>query len=209
MIVTFIVFGILAQAVAWRLVRSGRLRIWTAAGWVFIVLGVGCVLSGQVELWGSVRPWKAVGAGFASALVLFGLTRLFLRVALRWPRFMWDSGRLYGERGKYPLAVAILVASLVAAGEELFWRGIVRDALFEQTGTWGSEGIALLGYIACSAVAGSAPMVVAAIVGGTVWSLLAIWSGGVAASIVCHAAWTGLMITFPPNGVLAEGNRGR
>jgi len=208
-IVAFIVFGILAQAVAWHLVRSGRLRIWTAAGWVFIVLGVGCVLSGQVELWGSVRPWGAVGAGLASALVLFGLTQLFLGVALRSPRFMRDSGRLYGERGKYPLAVAILVASLVAAGEELFWRGIVRDALFEQTGTWGSEGIALLGYIACSAVAGSAPMVVAAIVGGTVWSLLAIWSGGVAASIVCHASWTGLMIVFPPNGVLAEGNRGR
>jgi NAD(P)-dependent dehydrogenase (short-subunit alcohol dehydrogenase family) len=37
-----------------------------------------------------------------------------------------------------------------------------------------------------------------AVVGGAAWTALAVWTGGVVASIGCHAAWTALMILLPP-----------
>jgi membrane protease YdiL (CAAX protease family) len=53
-------------------------------------------------------------------------------------------------------------------------------------------------YVAANAVSGSLPIILGALVGGAVWTALALWTGGVAASLACHAAWTALMVALPP-----------
>lgn len=208
MIAVLVVLGILAQAAAWHMARRGRVARWTAAGWVFIVLGAASALSGRARLWSDGRgPNAALALGVVSGLVLFAATRLFLWLIRDWTRFARDTARLYEERGRYPVTVAIVVAALIAAGEELFWRGLVRGSLVGATGTAGAAGISLVGYVAVSLIALSSPIVVASIICGAVWSALAVWSGGVAASIACHAVWTGLMTAFPPAGVPNRGPR--
>lgn len=198
MIAALVVLGVLAQGVAWLLVRRGRLERWVAAGWVFFVLGVASALSGKARLWSEVGATTSLTVGVASAVVLFALTRLFLRVARGWSRFASDTAILYEERDRYPLVATIVVAALIAAGEELFWRGVVRGSLVGSLGSTGAAGAALCGYAAVSLAASSAPIVVASIVCGAAWSALAVWSHGIGAPIACHALWTGMMIAFPP-----------
>jgi len=208
-IAALVVLGVLAQIGAWHLARIGRLDTWMALGWVFVILGLACILTGEVEPWGSIRPWEAAGVGLLSALVLFALTRLFLQVVRGWSRFSADTDRLYSDRGKFPVALAVVIAAVVASGEEMFWRGVVQGSLVEAVGTWGAAGASLLGYALVSLAACSVPITVASIVAGAVWSALTAWSGGVAAAVVCHSVWTGLMIVFPPRhlgeGVSARG----
>jgi len=203
-IAALVVLGIIAQIAAWHLARIGRLDTWMALGWVFVVLGLVCILTGEVELWGSFSPWEAAGAGLLSALVLFAFTRLFLQVARVWSRFAADTDRLYADRGKFPVALAVVIAAVVASGEEMFWRGVVQGSLVEVVGTWGAAGASLLGYALVSLAAGSVPITVASIVAGAVWSALTAWSGGVAAAVVCHSVWTGLMIALPPRHLWEE-----
>jgi membrane protease YdiL (CAAX protease family) len=49
-----------------------------------------------------------------------------------------------------------------------------------------------------SAAWGSLALFAGTVVGGALWTGLAVWSGGVAAPIASHLAWTGLMFVWPP-----------
>ncbi|HXF35744.1 MAG TPA: hypothetical protein VNO17_01015, partial [Actinomycetota bacterium] len=74
-------------------------------------------------------------------------------------------------------------------------------------GPLGDAGGALAtwaGYVLVNLASGSPPIVAGALVGGAVWSGLAWWSGGVAASLASHAAWTALMLIGPPVRVEAR-----
>jgi membrane protease YdiL (CAAX protease family) len=55
-------------------------------------------------------------------------------------------------------------------------------------------------YVGANAVSASLPITAAAVVGGAVWTVLAGWTGGVLASVLCHVVWTALMLVVPPPG---------
>jgi membrane protease YdiL (CAAX protease family) len=137
--------------------------------------------------------------GIAVAVSLYAFTMLFLRMTRRWTRLHRHIGALYERREDISVPAAVAVgAGVVAPGEELFWRGLVQGAAIASTGPFLGAAVAWAISVAANAVSGSVPVVLGTAVGGAAWAALALWSGGVAASLICHASWTALMIARPP-----------
>ena len=193
--------GVLAAALGWRLVATGRLDVWTAMGVVMGTLGVAALLTGVPGLWPRVDPWVAAAVGTGSGLALFVATRVFVRLVAPWRTFQRHAASIYGQRAGRSLAGALLVAAgVVVTGEELFWRGLVQPRLagLEALGRTGGAVAAWLLYVGVNVSSGSLVLAAGGIVGGAVWGTLAWWTGGVVASLLCHAVWTASMIVFPP-----------
>jgi membrane protease YdiL (CAAX protease family) len=193
--------GVLAAALGWRLVATGRLDVWTAMGVVMGTLGLAALLTGVPALSPREDPWVAAAAGVGSGLALFVATRVFVRLVAPWMTFQRHAASIYGQRAGRSLAAALLVAAgVVVAGEELFWRGLVQPRLagVGAVGRTGGAAAAWLLYVGVNAASGSLVLVAGGIVGGAVWAALAWWTGGVLAPLLCHAVWTTSMIVLPP-----------
>jgi hypothetical protein len=109
------------------------------------------------------------------------------------------AAELYGRRrGVSPGRALGISVAITAPGEELLWRGVVLGALGSVFVPWIAAALAWSAYVAANVVSGSVPIILGAVVGGAAWTALAVWTGGVVASIGCHAAWTALMILLPP-----------
>jgi membrane protease YdiL (CAAX protease family) len=194
--------GPVAVALTWVAVRTGRASIWTANTVVLGALGVASVLTGRIR-WGGDETTTGLawlGIGLAGGVVLYAATRTFMAMAGRWPPLARQTHAIYGNRGSISLPGALLTSGLIVApGEELLWRGVVLGVLAE--GAWSVElaGMVTWGaYVVVNLFSGSLPIVLGAVVSGAVWTVLAVLSGGVAASVACHVVWTSLMILRPP-----------
>jgi membrane protease YdiL (CAAX protease family) len=199
-VVALAVAGPLAVAGAWVGVRRGAVSIWVAMGTALGILGALSLATGRVRA-AEVGPVLAAGIGLAAGVVLYGATAAFLAVTRRWPPLARHAEALYDQRRGLSAGAALGVAVLVVSpGEELLWRGVVQGALGEATGAATGAVLAWAAYVAANAASGSIPIVLGAVVGGAAWGALALWSGGVVGPILCHAAWTGLMIARPPIG---------
>jgi membrane protease YdiL (CAAX protease family) len=112
---------------------------------------------------------------------------------------------MYGRRGTLPLgAVLLLSVGLMVPGEELFWRGLFLPELEDAVKGVLGPFLAWLAFVAANVPSLNLAIVAGAGVGGAVWVALAVWSGGVLASLFCHVGWTGLMLAFPPVGAPME-----
>lgn len=198
-VVALAVVGPVAVAGAWLLVRTGRASVWAAMGITLGVLGVLSFFTGEPSAGRS--PWLAAGGGVLAGAALYAATAAFLSVAGRWPPLHRHAAELYGSRRGVSLTRALVISVAVTApGEELLWRGVVLGTLGSAFAPWAAAVLAWSAYVAANAVSGSVPIVLGAVVGGAAWTGLAVWTGGVVASIACHVVWTGLMIVFPPIG---------
>jgi uncharacterized protein len=194
--------GVLAAALGWRLVATGRLDVWTAMGVVMGTLGLAALLTGVPALSPRVDPWVAAAAGAGSGLALFVATRVFVRLLGPWRTFQRHAASIYGQRAGRSLARALLVAAgVVVSGEELFWRGLVQPRLagLEAFGRTSGAVAAWLLYVGVNVSSGSVALAAGGIVGGALWGALAWWTGGIVASLLCHAVWTASMIVLPPH----------
>jgi membrane protease YdiL (CAAX protease family) len=198
-----VVVGALAQALTWVLIRRRGASIWTTTAPVLGVAGVVALVAFAVArppLSGVVSVQLAVGVGFLAGVALYGATLAFVRaVAPRWAGFDAQARSLYSNRSALPPLAAIAVAAGVAAvGEELFWRGLVLEWAREGLGSRAEAGlVAWIGYVLVNLPSMSLPIIAGAVVAGAVWTLLALWSGGVVASIACHSCWAALMLARP------------
>lgn len=199
MVPAVMVLGLVAEAGAWWLVATRRRDVWTTLIPVAGVMGVAAVFLGPPELSPDVSPGVAAVAGATAGVALYAATRAFVVVVRRWDAFRRDSIRTYLRQGTVPLALALLLSAGVgAAGEELFWRGLfqvhaARGLDSPAAGaalTWGAFVLANLPSLNLAIVAG-------AVVGGAVWTALALWTGGILASLLCHGVWTALMLWLP------------
>lgn len=201
--ITVAVGGAGAVVAAWLVVRSGRASIWTAMAAAVGIAGALAVLTGRPRLAAELRPPSAAILGLVSGLVLYGATAAFMVVAGRWPRLARHAEALYDQRQGLPVPVALALASLVVApGEETLWRGLVQPLLAGPLGPVGGAAAAWGAYVAANAVSASVPILLGAAVGGAAWTVLALLTGGILASILCHAVWTALMIGLPPTWTL-------
>ena len=143
---------------------------------------------------------EGAAIGLGAGVSFYLATAVFMRLAARWPPLARHARALYGDRGTLGLPSELaLSALLIAPAEELLWRGVVLQTLILRFGPSPLvPAAAWLLYVGANAFSGSLPILLAAIVGGAVWTALAVWTGGVAASVVCHAVWTSLMIIRPP-----------
>lgn len=190
-----------AVAVAWFAIRSRPTALWVVNGILLPVLGGLSILTGVVRGSGELDPAWAAFLGLTAGLGLYAATAAFMAVAGRWPPLARHTSALYESRSHVSLPAAVLVSALlVAPGEELVWRGVVLEVVRDGLGSsaWLAGLLAWVGYVAANAASGSVPIVLGAVVGGAAWSLLAVLTGGVLASIACHAVWTALMVAFPP-----------
>ena len=193
------VVGPVAVAGAWVLVRAGLATVWTAMGVTLGVLGLLSLATGEPRAFTELGPWWDLVSGVMSGVALWGATAAFMAVAGGWPLLARHAGALYEERRGVSLRRALFVSVLVTApGEELLWRGVVMGALGSVLPPWTAAAVAWSAYVAANAASGSVPIILGAVVGGAAWTALAVWTGGVVASIGCHAAWTALMILLPP-----------
>lgn len=187
--------GAVAVAAGWRLVRDGR-SVWAVMTPILVLLGVMALLTGLVRA-GDLPLPLAIGAG--AGLGLYLATAVFLAVARRWPLLARHTASVYELRGGLDVWPAVGLAALLnAPAEELFWRGIGPLAVAPLVGDGAAAPVAWLLYVGANAASGSLPILLGAVVGGGAWAVLAATTNGVAASIACHAVWTGLMIAVPP-----------
>jgi membrane protease YdiL (CAAX protease family) len=198
-----ILAGALAQALAWVVVRRRGASVWTTTAPVLAVLGVVAIVVARPALSGEVSVPLAFGIGVVVGPAFYAATFAFVRlVAPRWHAFDAQARTLYAQRPRLSPAVAIAVAAGIATvGEELFWRGLAVDWAKDALGADVEAGVVTwVGYAVVNGFSANLAIVAGAVVGGAVWTALAIWSGGVLASIVCHACWTGLMLARPVIG---------
>ena len=198
-----ILAGALAQALAWVVVRRRGASVWTTTAPVLAVLGVVAIVVAGPALSAEVSVPLALGIGVVVGAALYAATFVFVRlVGPRWRALDAQARTLYAQRSRLsaPLAIAV-AAGIAAVGEELFWRGLVVDWAKDALGANLEAGVVTwVGYVVVNGFSANLAIVAGAVVGGAVWTALAIWSGGVLASIACHACWTGLMLARPVIG---------
>jgi len=194
-----IVAAAVLEIVAWRLIATARASIWRLMVAVFAIHAVIAVLLGGFAGPGVRGGGFALGLGVGAGLALYAATRAFVGVAVAWPRFRRAVEDRYGPARDVSLPTALVLSLGVAVtGEELFWRGLVQHRLADAISPASGAALAWAGYVAVNLAPASLPIAAGAIVGGAAWTALAWFTGGILASLVCHAIWTGLMLAFPP-----------
>lgn len=195
-----VVVGILSQVVVWRLVARDAVAFWPATAATFAVLGLAATLVGVIPCCREVAGGIAVSIGLVSGVLLYVATRLVVDVASRRPGVARTVSLAYGRAGEIPFASVLAVTLLVAVpGEELFWRGLVLAEVRDATSAAVGAVLMWAASVGVNAAWGSAPLLAGAVVGGALWTGLAVWSGGVLAPIASHLVWTGLMLVWPPH----------
>jgi membrane protease YdiL (CAAX protease family) len=201
MIPTVMVLGMVVEGAAWWWISTRGASVWAVMTPVLVALGVLALATGRPEVAEDVAVGAAVAVGLAAGVLLFAATRVFVAiVAPRWGAFRTQSVSMYGRRGPLSLgAVLALSVLLMVPGEELFWRGLFLPELERALdGLLPAALLAWVGFVAANLPSRNLAIVAGAVVGGAAWVTLAAWSGGVASGLLCHAAWTALMLAFPP-----------
>jgi membrane protease YdiL (CAAX protease family) len=197
--VALAVGGPVLVAVAWIIVRTGRASVWSVTAACIGLLGILSLLTGEVRAGERPSLPVLVVLGLGAGVALYLATAVFLSLVRRWTTLIRHASALYARRGELPVVAGIvLAAGVTAGGEELLWRGVVQNVAVGAIGSVAGALLAWGAYVAANAFSGSVPIILGALVGGAVWTVLAMWTGGVAASLACHAAWTALMVALPP-----------
>ena len=193
------VLGALAEAAGWRLVALGRARIWRLMPAVLVAMGIGAALGRHPSAAARVDGGSALIVGVASGLALYVATRVFVAVAGRWEPFRRGVVEKYREAAEVSLVESLALSLLIMVpAEELFWRGLFQARLDQSLAAVTAGAWTWLAYVGANVPSASLPIVAGAVVGGALWTGLAVWSGGVLASLASHMLWTGLMLALPP-----------
>ena len=191
--------GALAEAIGWRLVATRRAMVWRLMPAIFLVMGIAAVVVRRPVAATKVGNGTALAVGLASGLLLYIGTRIFVVVADRWEPFRRHVVEKYQEAAEVPLKEALALSLLIMVpAEELFWRGLFQARLDQSLPALAAGAWTWLAYIGVNLASGSLPIIAGAVVGGALWAGLAVWSGGMLASISSHMLWTGLMLALPP-----------
>jgi len=133
-----------------------------------------------------------LGLGVALAVVLYAGTRAFLWAGCGGlgRGLCGPVAELLGRFEVRALGPALVLALLAAPAEELFWRGVVQEALVARLGA--ARGIAAAtGLAVAGALATGEPLLALATAPTyAAWGALAAWRRSLAAPIVSHAVWT-------------------
>lgn len=139
------------------------------------------------EVVGPVTPLEVgVGLGVGGAWLV--ATHVGHAVLCRlFPSFLAQINDLYAIRDRRHVASMVGAIGVMGIAEELFFRGYVQDRV----------GLlaAIAAYTAVQLVERKWALVLAALLGGTIWGVLFWWRDGLVAPTVAHVLWTA-MLTF-------------
>jgi membrane protease YdiL (CAAX protease family) len=181
--------------------RGPRDRFWnrmTATG-----LGLGTLaIAANPSLLRTRIGRRDVALGLGSAAVLYGTFKLGDRFARRYvPGGDRQIRQIYGLRELRPRQeTALRLVAVIGPAEELFWRGLVQEALMRRYGRWRGAALAAVVYSSVHVTTGNFTLMGAAGVAGAHWC--ALYAAGVpmGALIVSHSAWDVWVFLVQPTG---------
>jgi membrane protease YdiL (CAAX protease family) len=184
--------------------RGPRDRFWsrmTATG-----LGLGALaLFANPSLLRTRIGRREVAVGLASAAALYGTFKLGDRFARRYvPGGDRQIREIYGLRElRPPEETALRLVAVIGPAEELFWRGLVQEALMRRYGRWRGAALAAVVYSGVHVTTGNFTLMGAAGVAGAHWCALYAAGVPIGALIVSHSAWDVWVFLVQPTGEIA------
>jgi CAAX protease family protein len=100
--------------------------------------------------------------------------------------------------------IATRLATVIGPAEELFWRGLVQEALMARYGRWRGAALAAMAYGGVHVVTGNFTLFGAAGIAGAHWC--ALYAAGVplGALVVSHVTWDVWIFLLQPTGDVAD-----
>ena len=193
-----------AQAAFAATFRGPRERFWQRMTLTGLALGSFALLTSRPARHTRIGPAEA-GLGLASAAVLYGTFKAGDVFARRFvpggDEQIKDIYRLRGLRPRKEIAARL--ATIVGPAEELFWRGLVQEALMARFGRWPGAALAAASYGGVHLVTGNFTLFGAAGIAGAHWC--ALYAAGVplGALVVSHVTWDIWIFLVQPTGVTA------
>lgn len=190
-----------AQAAFGATFRGPRERFWTRMTYTGIGLGALGIASSAPSRRLRIGPREVV-LGLASAGTLyltFKAGDLFAR------RFVPGGDAqirdIYTLRELAPRReTAARLVAVIGPAEELFWRGLVQEALMRRYGRWTGAAMAAVAYSAVHVTTGNFTLMGAAGVAGAHWCALYAAGVPIGALIVSHCAWDVWIFLIQPTG---------
>jgi membrane protease YdiL (CAAX protease family) len=148
---------------------------------------------------------REVALGLTSAAVLYGTFQLGDRFARRYvPGGDRQIAEIYALRNLRPRGeIAARLVTVIGPAEELFWRGLVQEALMRRYGRWRGAAVAAAAYSAVHLTTGNFTLVGAAGVAGAHWCALYAAGVPIGALVVSHCAWDVFIFLIQPTGEVA------
>ncbi len=181
--------------------RGPRDRFWQRMTLTGLGLGGYALVASGPARRTRIRPRDvAVGLGSAGVLYLtFRAGDLFARRFV--PRGDEEIRDIYALRTLRPREeIALRLATVIGPAEELFWRGLVQEALMHRFGRWPGAALAAASYGGVHVVTGNFTLFGAAGIAGANWC--ALYAAGVplGALVVSHVAWDVWIFLVQPTG---------
>lgn len=184
--------------------RGPQERFWSRMTTTGLVLG-GLAIAANPGLKRTRIGAREVVAGLASAAVLYGTFKIGDRFARRFvPGGDDQIGEIYSLRELAPRGdTAARLVTIIGPAEELFWRGLVQEALMRRYGRWTGAAIAAVAYSAVHVTTGNFTLMGAAGVAGAHWCALYAAGVPIGALIVSHCAWDVWIFLVQPTGQIS------
>ena len=184
--------------------RGPRDRFWHRMTLTGLNLGGLALLTSRPARRTRVGPTE-VAMGLASAAALYGTFRVGDVFARRFvPGGDAQIRDIYTLRTIRPREeIALRLATVIGPAEELFWRGLVQEALMARYGRWHGAALAAMAYGGVHVVTGNFTLFGAAGIAGAHWC--ALYAAGVplGALVVSHVTWDVWIFLIQPTGEVA------
>jgi len=184
--------------------RGPRDRFWSRMTVTGAALG-GLALVANPQLRRTRVGPRELTLGIASAAALYGTFKLGDRFARR---FVPGGGAqirdIYSLRELAPHGeTAVRLVAVIGPAEELFWRGLVQEALMRRYGRWIGAAMAAVAYSAVHVTTGNFTLMGAAGIAGAHWCVLYAAGVPIGALIVSHCAWDVWIFLVQPTGEIS------
>jgi len=190
-----------AQAAFAATFRGPRDRFWQRMTMTGLSLGSLALLTSRPARQTRVGP-SEVAMGLASAATLYATFRIGDRFARRFiPSGDAEIRDIYTLRTLRPKPeIAARLGTIIGPAEELFWRGLVQEALMDRFGRWPGAALAAMAYGGVHIVTGNFTLFGAAGIAGAHWC--ALYAAGVplGALVVSHVTWDVWIFLVQPTG---------
>lgn len=192
---------IAAQAAFAATFRGPRPRFWHRMTYTGLGLGSFALLASPAARGTRIRPMD-VALGLASAATLYATFKAGDVFARRFvPGGDADIRDIYALRTLRPKAeIGARLATVIAPAEELFWRGLVAEALMARFGRWRGGALGAVAYGGVHVVTGNFTLFGAASIAGAHWAALYAAGMPLGALVVSHMAWDIWIFLVQPTG---------
>src|SRR5262249_25513530 len=148
---------------------------------------------------------REVALGLGAAAVLYATFWIGDRVSRRVvPTADEDIADIYALRELRPKEeTALRLATIIGPAEELFWRGLLQQALMQRYGRWRGAALGVASYGGVHVVTGNFTLFGAATVAGAWWGLLYALGVPLGALVVSHVAWDIWIFLLQPTNEVA------